>query len=263
MRAALTRTGRRPPAVRELLLIAALYTIYRLGRLVAADRVTTAVDNAHGLWGLERALHLPSEASFQQLLLQHDTLVQAANLFYATVHFPATIAFLLWTYWRHPAHYLWIRRVLTALTGAGLLLHLLVPLAPPRLVASFAMIDTGTLHSQSPYGDPATDSLANQYAAMPSLHVGWALVIAFGMIAVIRGRRRFLWLLHPLATFLVVVVTANHYWLDGVIAAAILAATVAFLRPPTLTADATGPSAASAGVPGRRGREHEPQPTAS
>ncbi|MEW1908322.1 phosphatase PAP2 family protein [Kitasatospora sp. NPDC085895] len=222
----------RPHPVRELLLIAVLYTVYRLGRIAAEGHVPRAFRNATDVWNLERTLHLPGEADVQDLLLHSDLLVHTANAFYATVHFPATVLFLLWTYWRRPGHYVWIRRVLTVLTGAGLALHLLLPLAPPRMLEVTGLVDTARVYGPAVYGDPATDSLSNQFAAMPSLHVGWALTVAVGLIAATRSRWRRLWLLHPAVTYLVVVGTANHYWLDGIVAIALTGAALLLLRPP-------------------------------
>jgi hypothetical protein len=137
-------------------------------------------------------------------------------------HFPATAAFLLFMYLRRPAYYQWARRSIAGLTAAALLLHVLLPLAPPRMLTGTGMLDTGRLLGPDVYGNVTTDTLSNQYAAMPSLHVGWALAIAVGLIATTRSRRRWAWLLHPLLTGAVVVVTGNHYWLDGIVAAALL-----------------------------------------
>ncbi|GJF27691.1 inositol phosphorylceramide synthase [Kitasatospora sp. NE20-6] len=240
----------RPPLLRELLLVGALYTVYRLGRTAAEGHVPRAFRNASDVWHLERLLHLPSEGDIQRVLLHSDVLVHAANAFYATVHFPATVAFLVWTYWRRPAHYVWIRRVLTALTGAGLALHLLLPLAPPRMLEATGLVDTARVYGPAVYGDPATDSLSNQFAAMPSLHVGWALTVAVGLIAATRSRGRWLWLLHPLVTFLVVVGTANHYWLDGIVAIALTGAALLLLRPPARTP--APPQGRPPAVPGPR-----------
>ncbi|WP_242909979.1 phosphatase PAP2 family protein [Actinomadura terrae] len=224
--------GGRPRPVRELLLIAALFGVYKLGRLLSSGRVAEAFGNARRVWDLERALELPSETGVQHGLLHSDLLVHAANTYYAAVHFPAMAAFLLWIYLRRPGHYRWVRRIVVALTGAGLVLHLVVPLAPPRMLTATGMIDTGARYGPAVYGAPQTDTMANQYAAMPSLHIGWAAVIALGLVAASRTRWRWLWILHPVATTMVVVATANHYWLDGVVALALLAVATAFLRPP-------------------------------
>ncbi|MFJ1597219.1 phosphatase PAP2 family protein [Streptomyces sp. NPDC088261] len=223
----------RPPLVRELLLVVGLFLVYKLGRQLADGRTGEAFGNAHDVWNFERAVRLPSESAVQGALLHSDTLVHVVNTYYATVHFPATVLFLAWLYWRRPVHYVWSRRVLTALTGAALVLHLLVPLAPPRMLASTGLVDTGRVFGPSVYGaSPASDQLSNQFAAMPSLHVGWALMVAVGLIAATRSRWRWLWLLHPLMTLFVVVSTANHYWLDAIVAVALLGVALAFIRVP-------------------------------
>lgn len=215
----------RPHPVRELLLVAALFLAYKLGRLAVAGDVSAAYTNAEHLWHLERVLRLPSEAGLQQAVLGHDRLVRAANLYYAGVHFPATAALLLWTYLHRPHLYRWTRNTLALLTAAGFAVHALLPLAPPRLLAATGMIDTGHTIGPTVYGNPSSDLLANQYAAMPSLHVGWATVVAIVLIRATRGPWRWAWLLHPIATLAVVVVTANHYWLDAAVALALLGAT--------------------------------------
>ncbi|MCD0449764.1 phosphatase PAP2 family protein [Actinocorallia sp. API 0066] len=239
-------SAQRPHILRELALITVLYGLYRFGRLLANGNVAEAFANATRVWDWERSLRLPDEAALQALILQDIAWMKAVNVFYTAVHFPATIAFLIWMFRRHPGHYVWVRRTLTLLTGAGMLLHLAFPLAPPRMVPSFGLVDTGKVFGPSPYGDVDTGGLANQFAAMPSLHVGWALVVAVGLIAVGRGRRRWLWLAHPALTGFVVVVTANHYWLDGIIVTLLLAAILLLLRGP-----GGGPRGAS------RAREHE------
>ncbi|MFF3726004.1 phosphatase PAP2 family protein [Streptomyces erythrochromogenes] len=219
--------------IRELLLVAGFFTVYKAGRLLSTDRTGEAFRNADRIWDAERLLHLPGEGAVQRLLLHGDALVTTANTYYAAVHFPATALFLVWLYVRRPAHYLWTRRVLAVLTGAALVLHLAYPLAPPRMLPAARLIDTGQVYGPTVYrAAPDADTLANQFAAMPSLHFGWALMLAIGVIVATRGGRgakggkgspwRLLWLLHPLVTLLVIVGTANHYWLDAVVAAALL-----------------------------------------
>ncbi|MFF3957681.1 phosphatase PAP2 family protein [Streptomyces sp. NPDC001890] len=226
----------RPPLVRELLLVVGLFVIYKLGRQAANGHVDEAYRNAGHVWDFERSLHLPDEGAVQSLLLHDETLIHLANTYYATVHFPATLLFLVWLYWRRPRHYIWSRRILAALTGAALVLHLLFPLAPPRLLAATGLVDTGQVYGPSVYGaTPATDSMANQFAAMPSLHFGWAVMVAVGLIVATRSRWRWLWLLHPLVTLLVIVGTANHYWLDSIVVSALLAVAFAALRLPRTT----------------------------
>ncbi|MFE2279115.1 phosphatase PAP2 family protein [Streptomyces sp. NPDC059454] len=230
----------RPPLVRELLLVAGLFLVYKLGRLAATGHTGEAYRNGHGVWDLERALHLPGEGAVQSLLLHGDGFAHLANTYYAVVHFPATAAFLVWLYLRRPAHYVWARRILAAVTAAALVLHLVFPLAPPRMLAATGLVDTARVYGPSVYGPPGTDRLANQFAAMPSLHFGWALMVAVGLLVATRAWWRWLWLLHPLVTLLVIVGTANHFWLDALAAAALLGLALVVLRPPRHTATGAG-----------------------
>ncbi|MFD8143131.1 phosphatase PAP2 family protein [Streptomyces sp. NPDC059708] len=233
-----TRPGRR--LIRELLLVAGLFSVYKAGRTLSTGRTDEAFRNAARVWDAERALHLPGEGAVQRLLLHSDGVVHAANTYYAAVHFPATVLFLAWLYLRRPGHYLWTRRVLTVLTGAALALHLSFPLAPPRMLEAAHLVDTGQVYGPTVYrAAPDADTLANQFAAMPSLHFGWALMLALGMIAATRSRWRALWLLHPLATLLVVVGTANHYWVDAIVATLLLGAALLLVPRPAARPDAT------------------------
>ncbi|MEW2372063.1 phosphatase PAP2 family protein [Streptomyces sp. NPDC006656] len=243
----------RPPApagaarrrlIRELLLVAGLFAVYKAGRMLSTGRTEEAQHNAARVWDAERALHLPGEGAVQRVLLHSDAAVHAANTYYAAVHFPATVLFLVWLYLRRPGHYLWTRRVLAVLTGAALVLHLSFPLAPPRMLAAAHLVDTGQVYGPTVYqAAPAADTMANQFAAMPSLHFGWALMLALGMIAATRSRWRALWLLHPLATLLVVVGTANHYWADALVATLLLGAALLLVPRPTPAAPAAPPGA--------------------
>ncbi|MEV0134332.1 phosphatase PAP2 family protein [Dactylosporangium sp. NPDC050688] len=214
----------RPRAWAELLLVVGLFLAYKMGRLLVDGKVGQAYANAELIWHTERALRLPDEMDLQHLLLTFEAVIRAANIYYAVVHFPATVAFLLFMYVFRPAHYLRFRRILAWLTAAGLVMHFAFPLAPPRMLAGIGMVDTAAKFGPSVYGPPQTDTLSNQYAAMPSLHVAWALVVACGLIVATRSRWRWLWLAHPVITMIVVVGTANHYWLDGIIAAILVGA---------------------------------------
>jgi len=207
--------------VREVALLAVLFGVYNLGRFLSAEHSGSAFAHAHELIRWEARLGLPSEATLQHHALQVDGLARVANLFYATVHFPLTAMVLLWLMIRRPAEYGKARWALASLTGLALIGHMVFPLAPPRMMPGW--VDTGVLLGQSVYGPSTHSGVANQFAAMPSLHVGWALMVAVFLIRATRSRWRWLWIAHPLLTFTVVVVTANHYWLDGLVAIALAA----------------------------------------
>src|SRR3954447_25276689 len=200
---------------REVARVLAAFLLYNVGRMLAAGELGRADGNAHEVLHAERWLRLPAETSLQGWALGHDWLVDLANRYYVSVHFPLTIAVLVWLYrYRRPA-YTWAKRALLLATGAALVFHVLIPVTPPRLLSSLGMVDTGHAGGVSIYQAPVLGSMSNEYAAMPSLHVGWALLLAVVLVTACRSRWRWLWLLHPLIPLAVVVSTANHYWLDG------------------------------------------------
>ncbi len=222
-----------PQSVREILLITVFWCAYTIGCLAVGGRVITAFRNARAVWQFERGFNLPSETAIQAALTAHTWLIRSANLYYALVHFAATGLLLLWLYRTRPAHYRWARRVLGTLTGIALFIYLLFPLAPPRMLASTGLVDAGAHFGPGVYSTtPATDHFENQYAAMPSVHVGWATFVAVALIVAGRSRWRWLALLHPVITAVVVVGTANHYVMDAVLAWGLLFGLLLVFRPP-------------------------------
>ena len=206
---------------RELAIMFTLYAVWRLAAQLSLMQVDGAVWRGRWLWDVQRAVHLPSEVSVQHVVLPHPLLVQAANVYYAVAHVPAMILFLAWLFTFHRPRYPKIRNAMALTTGACLLIQL-IPVAPPRLVPGLGIVDTPLLYHQSVYGRIGT-GIASQLSAMPSVHVAWALLVGFGVVMVSSSRTRWLVLAHPIVTVLVVVATGNHFWLDGIVAAALLA----------------------------------------
>ncbi|GAA4703910.1 phosphatase PAP2 family protein [Nocardioides conyzicola] len=220
-----------PEVLREVAQILAAFLVYNLGRVLATQELGRADAHAHDVLHVERWLRLPAEATLQTWALGHDWIVEVANRYYVSVHFPLTIAVLVWLYrYRRPA-YRWAKRALLWATAIALVFTVLLPVTPPRLLGSLGMVDTGHAGGISIYQAPVLGSMSNEYAAMPSLHVGWALLIAVVLIAACRTRWRWLWLLHPAATVFVVVSTANHYWLDGIAGAVLVLGALWLTRP--------------------------------
>ena len=219
---------------REACILFIGWALYTAGRFVAGGREELAYENARKVWSLERMLRLPDEAAIQAAAMKVPHLVEIANGYYAAVHFPLTIAVLVWLYrYRRPAYH-WAKRALLGATTVALVFTVLLPVTPPRLLTSLGMVDTGHAGGISIYQAPVLGSMSNEYAAMPSLHVGWALLIAVVLIAACRTRWRWLWLLHPLATVFVVVSTANHYWLDGIAGSVLVLGALWLTRPRVL-----------------------------
>jgi len=210
-----------PAAVaREAALLFALYGLWQFAGQFTALSEAGGLARGEWIWHAERTVHLPSETSVQRLFLSHPLLIQAFNLYYDVLHFPMLIGCLIWVYAWHRADYPRIRTLVVLFTAASLLIQL-IPVAPPRLLPGTGLVDTAFKYGESVYtfGNGVLD--ADQYSAMPSVHVGWALIVAIAVITASRSRWRWLAVLYPALTTLIVVVTANHFWFDG-IAAAIL-----------------------------------------
>jgi hypothetical protein len=200
----------------ESALLFVLYGLWQFAGSFTVMGTSGALPRARWLWDAERVLYLPSETALQRLILPHPLLVQACNLYYDILHFPLLGACLVWLYARHRADYPRIRTTVALFTGISLLIQL-IPVAPPRLLASTGMVDTAVQYGQSVYAwNGGFD--ADEFSAMPSVHAGWALIVAIAVITVSRSRWRWLAAAYPLLTLLVVVVTANHFWLDGIAA---------------------------------------------
>jgi len=214
---------------REVALAAGLFLAYKLGRVVSRGDDSLALDHARLVHRAQDVLPLPSEAGIQAAV-SFEPLLRAANVYYTYVHFPLITVFLLWGLLRRPiAEYRWARNLWMLQTSAALVLHITFPLAPPRMFPQWGFVDTMTRYGPSPY-EGTSGVLANQFAAMPSLHVGWAVLIAY---VVVRTGPRWLAGLaigHAVLTMAIVVVTANHWWLDAVVAVLLLAAADALLR---------------------------------
>jgi hypothetical protein len=223
----LARSARRRDLVlaagiaREAALVLVLYAVWQKAGELAGSRVNGGISHGRDIWHLEQALHFPSELSVQRLALPHPLFVQACNAYYAVAHAPALIVFLLWLFFRHRPRYARWRNCLALSTAACFLVQM-VPVAPPRMFGGLGFVDTGLRYGQSVYGSVG-GGVAPQLSAMPSVHVGWAVLIALAAVEISTSRWRWLVIAHPVATVIVVVATANHWWLDGVVAIGFLA----------------------------------------
>jgi hypothetical protein len=218
-------TGRLRATAHELALVLGLYALWRLAGALATHHVTGGEANAHALFRFEQWLHLPNELTVQRQVVGHPLVVQFLNGYYAIAHVPAVVLVLLWLFFRHRDQYAWVRNSLALLTASSLVLHF-IPMAPPRLLPDLGFVDTGLAYNQSVYGPGSAHGLSNQLAAIPSLHVGWALLVACAVLVATRSRWRWLVVAHPFLTVWSVVATGNHWWLDAVSAAALLAVVV-------------------------------------
>ncbi len=212
---------------REVALLLGLFTLWRVVGSVSVLSESSAFGRGRWLWRVERTLHLPSELSLQRQVLPHPMLVQTIDVFYLAAHIGGMAALLSWLYARHRVHYRRWRNVVVAFTGVSLLIQF-VSVAPPRLLTQLGFVDTAREYGQSAYSHLGS-GLVDQLSSMPSVHVGWAIVGCLAVVQVSRSGWRWLAIAHPALTCYAVVVTANHFWLDGVAAAALVALVVGAL----------------------------------
>ncbi|MBT2441249.1 phosphatase PAP2 family protein [Streptomyces sp. ISL-36] len=230
MRESAARAGRRPRWWVELLLIGVVYGAYSCGRLLARGDVGTAVEHGLAILRLETSLGLDAEHQLNRLFTGTPALGIPADFAYASLHYLVTPAVLIWLFRRRPGRYRAARTWLMVSTLLGLVGFTLLPTCPPRLLdARHGFVDTmAQFSSYGWWGAEASaprgmGAMTNQYAAMPSLHVGWALWC--GVMLWRYGRTPLLKALgvaYPLLTTVVVMGTANHYFLDAVAGAAVM-----------------------------------------
>ncbi|MFF1723583.1 bifunctional glycosyltransferase 87/phosphatase PAP2 family protein [Streptomyces sviceus] len=226
----LRRVLTRPNLLLELLLIRITYAAYQQVRLAAtggSNSAGRATAEKHGqqVLDLERLLHIDIEHWANHAVVKVDWLRNFFDYYYESFHFVVPLSVLAVLYWRRPVDYRWARASLGFATLLALVGFWLYPLAPPRLMPALGVIDT--VHGAQDFSKPdygTLTALTNQYAAMPSLHFGWSLWCGV-VIAVVAPRwwMKGLGLLHPLFTVSAIVATGNHWVLDAVGGAAVVA----------------------------------------
>ncbi|MET9404599.1 bifunctional glycosyltransferase 87/phosphatase PAP2 family protein [Streptomyces sp. NPDC002935] len=227
----LGRVLTRPNLLLELLLIRVGYSAYQQVRLAATGGTNeggraTAEHHGDQILAIERFLHLDFEHWVNHAAVQVPFLRDFFAFYYQSFHFGVPLAILAVLYARRPADYRWARSALGFATLLALVGFWLYPLAPPRLMPGLGVIDT--VHGAQDFSKPdygTLTALTNQYAAMPSLHFGWSLWC--GLVVAILAPRwwmKALGLLHPFFTVSAIVATGNHWILDAVGGAAVVAA---------------------------------------
>nr|WP_225447817.1 phosphatase PAP2 family protein [Streptacidiphilus sp. P02-A3a] len=211
----------RPRVWFELALIGISYWIYSLVRNAVPEMETRAQRNAHSIWSFEQHLGIAYEQRINHAFDSVTWLITGMDYYYATLHFIMTIGVLVWLFRSHPGRYAAARLALFVTTAVALLGYYFYPLAPPRLMTGADFIDTVAKHHT--WGSMASGDMSqvsNQFAAMPSMHIGWSLWC--GLTIAFLARRRWVkvvGLLYPLSTLLVIIATANHFFMDALVGA--------------------------------------------
>jgi hypothetical protein len=217
----------RRPWLREIGVVAALYVGYSLARVFGSDDETIAFQNATELLHFERWLGLDTERSWNTLLVAHEWLSASSAFWYASMHYVVTPVMLLLLWRKSRPLYSRMRWALVGSTTLALAGYLLFPTAPPRMMSGYVDVMAQTAHvgwwGSSASAPEGLGGLTNELAAMPSMHVGWAVWCSLAILVL--GNtiwHKTLSVLYTLVTTLVVVATANHWLVDAVAGAAIV-----------------------------------------
>jgi PAP2 superfamily len=202
-------------AFRQLLLFAGAYYAYRIVRGIIDGHTVVAFAHARSIVGLERGAHLFFEPGLQKWALGHHWMIDVANWVYVNSHFMITTTFLIWLYFARNQAFYFIRNMFLIAMGLALVGYVVFPAAPPRMLPEWGFTDTvATWVGQS--ASNTASLLYNPYAAVPSMHVAFALLIAIPAVKLMRHRiLKVAWSFYPLLITFTVLVTANHFWIDA------------------------------------------------
>lgn len=210
-------TSRAQQVVREVIVIAAAIVLYFGVRGLIATRIDAAYRNAEGVVRLEQSAGLFVEPRLQEVVIRHGWLAEVLGYIYIYGHWPVLLTTLLWLFVRHRDSYRRFRDTMLLSGAVGLVIFAVFPVAPPRFLTAYGFVDTVTERT-SAYRVLQPPGFVNQYAAVPSLHFGWNLLMGIA-VASLGGHwivRLFGWLM-PVLMFAAIVLTANHYIFDGVV----------------------------------------------
>jgi membrane-associated phospholipid phosphatase len=209
-------------AARQWLLFGGAYYVYRLVRGLVDGHPNVAYQHGREIVDIERGIHAFIEVDIQQWALHHGLVMDVANWMYVNSHFLITTTFLIWLYVMRNHAYYFVRNMFMIAMVFALVGYLLFPAAPPRFYPEWGFTDTVADY----FGRGASQGagvLYNPYAAMPSMHVAFALMVAVPAMRLFRRRVKVVWALYPLVVTFVVISTGNHFWLDAAVGALVAA----------------------------------------
>lgn len=207
-------------AARQLLLFFAAYNAYEIVRGNVDGRVATAAWNATKIINLEHSLHVFAEPSVQAWASSKHWLIHIADWTYLNCHLALTFGGLVFIYLRRNASFYFVRNMFMVAMVIALVGYTAYPTAPPRLMPEWGFTDsiaalTGVHAESSP-----VSALVNLYAAVPSMHVCFAIMVGWPLAVLVRPRPlKILWALYPFFITFVVVATGNHFFMDAFLGA--------------------------------------------
>lgn len=212
-------------ALRQLGLFTLAVLFYESVRGMAEGRREIAFANGEAIIEFQRSIGTFFEPSLQQLFISSSLVVDVANFLYMNTHFALTAGFLVWLYLRRNDSFYFVRNMFMVAMALALVGYALVPTAPPRYFPEEGFVDTINQFASVNHESALVQSFVNPYAAVPSMHCAFALMVGVpGAILARRLAARIAWSLYPLLILWVVIVTGNHFWFDAVAGAVVAGA---------------------------------------
>jgi hypothetical protein len=209
--------------------------LYETVRGVAESNEAVPFENARTIVDTEKSLHIFFEQGLQDWAMNHRFLIDFANFMYVNSHFVITTTALVWLYLRHNDKFYFVRNMFVVAMGLALMGYLLLPTAPPRFFPELGFVDTIAYYVNVQHDSGLVTLFFNPYAAVPSMHVAFALLIAVPAVLIVKHMvTKVLWALYPLVVTFVVIVTGNHWVMDAFAGAAV-AATAAIVSARVLS----------------------------
>jgi hypothetical protein len=227
-----SRTGRAPrlrwlpkggsDALLQLSLFVMADILYETVRGISESNPAVAFSNARAIVDFEQSTGLFFEQGLQAWAMGQRVLIDMANFMYVNSHFVMTTGALVWLYLRHNDRFYFVRNMFMVAMGLALVGYVLMPTAPPRFFPELGFVDTIAYYVNVQHDSGLVALFFNPYAAVPSMHVAFALMISVPALLVVRNRvAKVLWGLYPVLVTLVVIVTGNHWFMDAVAGAAV------------------------------------------
>jgi membrane-associated phospholipid phosphatase len=208
--------------VRQIVLFCGAYWLYRVARGLVDSRAAEAFDNARAVIDVERGLGLFFEPAVHAWSERHELVIDAASWMYVNSHFVVTTVALAWIYLRRNERFYFVRNMFMVAMGIALVGYVALPTAPPRFMPEWGFTDSVAAFTGVQADSASADLLFNPFAAIPSMHVAFALMLGVAMARLTRRRwAQALWLAYAPVVSFVVVATANHWWIDGFLGAVV------------------------------------------
>jgi hypothetical protein len=206
--------------VLQLVLFAVADLLYEISRTLAKGDLAVAFVHARDVVSVEKSIGIFTELDVQHWALARPWVLDVANITYFHAHFAVTTCFMFWLYLRRNHHYYFVRNIVFSAMALALIGYVLFPTAPPRMLTDLGFIDTLEKTADVNFNTGAVSLLSNPFAAVPSVHTCFSLIIGASCFFLVRRPAiSLLWLLYPCLIVFSIVATGNHFWLDAILGA--------------------------------------------